>query len=227
MPKYRHLILATAGVMMLALPASAAYAATAHPASSKPVLTVGKKGGPAVKKHAVLKASLASKTKVSFALGAFNATCKSSRLKAKVTANPSKSGKATLSVTGQTLTKCALSTTLATLKSLKPLNLPYAATISSKGLVIVTGSKSSEPLGFKASITVGTTSATCVYNASKVSGSASNKGNKVSFKSQKFTLNTAASSALCTEAAATATFSATYGPVVDSSVKHSPKVFVS
>ena len=87
MPKYRHFVLATAGFMVLALPASAAYAATAHPAASKPVLTVGKKGGPAVKKGAVLKASLAKKTSVSFALGSsFKATCTSSSIKTKVTA---------------------------------------------------------------------------------------------------------------------------------------------
>jgi hypothetical protein len=229
MPKYRHLILATAGAMVLVLPASAAYAASAHKA--KPVLTVGKKGGPAVKKGAVLKASLAKKTTVSFALGSsFAATCKSSTLTAKVTANPSKPGKATLSVK-ESLTKCALNPAVSgvTLNSITVLNTPYVATVSnSKGdPVTVAGSKKSKPLSMKASITVGTTPLTCVYTAKSISGHASNTGNKVSFSKQSFALDAGASGSLCTSAAATATFSATYGPVKDTSVKGSPKVFVS
>jgi hypothetical protein len=228
MPKYRHLVLATASLMVLVLPAGEAYAAGA-PTASKPVLTIVKKGGPAVKKRAVLKAGLVRKTSVSFTLGTFKASCKSSTLRARVTANPSKPGKATLSVTGESVTKCSIAVTGVTLKSLTAINLPYAATIrSAKGdPVTVAGSKKSKPLGFKAVVTVGTTSATCVYTAAKVSGHASNTGNKVSFKSQKFTLNASASNPLCAQAGATtATFSASYGPVRDTSVRHSPKVFV-
>ena len=227
MPKYRHLILATAGAMVLVLPASAAYAASAHKA--KPVLTIVKKGGPAVKKGAVLKASLASKT-VAFALGSFSAACKTSTFKAKVTANPSKPGKAALSVTVQKFGKCALNPTVTgvTLKGITALNLSYDATISNaKGdPVTITESKKSEPLSFEASIALGTTPLTCIYTATAISGHASNKGNKVSFSKQSFTLNTTKSSQDCSIPGATATFSATYGPVVDSSVKHSPKVFV-
>jgi hypothetical protein len=231
MPKYRHLILATAGAIALVLPASAAYAASAHPASAKPVLTVGKKGGPAVKKGAVLKASLAKKTTVAFALGtSFAATCKSSTLTAKVTANPSKPGTATLSVK-ESLTKCALNPAVSgvTLNGITVLNAPYVATVkNSKGdPVTVAGSKASKPLSLKASITVGTTPLTCIYTAKSVSGHASNTGNKVSFSKQSFALDAGASGSLCTSAAATATFSATYGPVKDTSVKGSPKVFVS
>ncbi|HUA40462.1 MAG TPA: hypothetical protein VMA32_02775 [Streptosporangiaceae bacterium] len=230
MPKYRHLILATAGAMVLVLPASAAYAASAHKA--KPVLTVGKKGGPAVKKGAVLKASLAKKTTVSFALGSsFAATCKSSLLTAKVTANPSKPGKATLSVTALSMTKCALNPAVSgvTLNGITVLNRPYVATVSNskRDPVTVAGSKTSKPLSLKASITVGTTPLTCVYTAKSISGHASNTGNKVSFSKQSFALDAGASGSLCTSAAATATFSATYGPVKDTSVKGSPKVFVS
>jgi hypothetical protein len=195
------------------------------------VLTIGKKGGPAVKKHAVLQASLAKKTSVTFALGSFGATCTASTIKAKVTANASRT--ATLSVTKQSLTGCSISVSGVTLNSITALNLPYVATISSaKGNpVTVAGSKSSEPVSFEAKITVGSgtsaVSATCIYTAAKVTGKASNKGNKVSFSKQSFSLDTTSSSSLCSEAAATATFSATYGPVVDTSAKHSPKVFVS
>jgi hypothetical protein len=218
--------------MALSLPASAAYAASAHPAAakSKPVLTVGKKGGPAVKKGAKLSASLAKGAKVSVALGSvFTITCKSSTLKAKVTANPSGPGKATLSVTGWSIGKCPKTVSGVTLNSLSSVNLPYKATVSdAKGdPVTVAGSKKSKPVGFKAVVTVGTTKATCIFTAAKVSGHASNTGNKVSFSSQAFTL-ASSSSALCSQAGvSTATFSATYGPVRDTSVHGSPKVYIS
>ena len=229
MPKYRYIALATASLMMLVAPAGAAYAASAHK-SPKPVLTIGKKGGPAVRKRAVLKASLARHTSVALAIGTFAATCKSSTVKARVIANPSRSGKATLSVTGESITKCSISVAGVTLKSLTAINLPYGGTVSpAKGdPVTIAESKKSKPLGFKAVISVGTTSATCVFTAAKVSGHASNTGNKVTFKGQKFALDASASSALCAEAgASTATFSATYAPLRDTSVKDSPKVFIN
>jgi hypothetical protein len=211
------------------MPAGAAYAASAHPAAAKPVLTIGKTGGPAVKKGAVLKASLAKRASVHFALGSFKATCKSSTFSAKVTGNPSRPGKATLSVTGQMFGKCSLSVSGVTLKSISAFNLPYNAIVSdAKGdPVTVTGAKKSKPLGFKAVIKLGTMRLTCAYTATKTSGHASNTGNKVSFANQKFVLNTHVSSQLCATAAKTATLSATYGPVLDTSVSHSPKVFVS
>jgi hypothetical protein len=212
------------------LPASAAYAASAHPAASKskPVLTVGKKGGTAVKKGAKLTASLVKGTKVTVALGtAFKITCKASTIRAKVTANPSAPGKATLSVTGWSLGKCPKSVSGVTLNSLSAINLPSKATVAAKGdKVTVAGSKKSKPVGFEAVVTFGGQKLHCIYTAKAVSGKASNAGNKVSFAKQKFTL-TKSSSSLCSSAATTATFSASYGPVRDTSVHGSPKVFVS
>jgi hypothetical protein len=233
MPKFRYLALATAGVMVLAAPASAAYAASAHPAASKskPVLTIKKKGGTAVEKGAKLTASLVKGTKVHVALGSpavFTITCKSSSLKAKVTANPSRPGKATLDVTGWSIGKCPKSVSGVTLNGIAALNLPYDATVSTKGdAVTISGHKKSKPVGFEASVTVGSTSATCRFTAAAVSGLASNTGNKVSFSNQSFTL-AKHSSALCKDAGATtATMSAAYGPVRDTSVHGSPKVFIS
>jgi hypothetical protein len=231
MPKFRYLALATAGITVLSLPASAAYAASAHSTASKPVLTVGKKGGPAVKKGAKLTASLARHASVAIALGSvFTVTCKSSTLTAKVTANPSRPGKATLSGTGWSIGKCPKMVSGVTLNSLTAINLPYRATVSdAKGdPVTVAGSRKSKPVGFKAVVTFSGRKLTCAYTAKAVSGHASNTGNKVSFAKQPFTLDTSASSALCAEAGvSTATFSATYGPVLDTSLRHHPKVFVS
>jgi hypothetical protein len=217
--------------MVLAIPAGAAYAASAHPAAStsKPVLTVGKKGGTAVKKGARLTASLVKGTKVTVALGSLaTVTCKSSMITAKVTANPSSPGKATLSVTGWSISGCPKSLNGITLDSLAAVNTPYVATVSNaKGdPVKLAGSKKSKPVGFKAVVTFSGQKLTCIYTAKALSGHASNTGNKVSFAKQPFALDTSASSSLCS-AAPKAAFSATYGPVRDTSVTHSPKVFIS
>jgi hypothetical protein len=228
MPKFRYIALATAAVMVLGAPAGAAYAASAHKAP-KPVLTIGKKGGTAVGKGAVLTAGLARKTSVVLALGTYTATCTSSTLTAKVTGNPARSGKATLSLTRQTIKGCSISVTGVTLKSLTALNLPYNVTISTarRDPVTIAGRRASKPLSFEAAISVGTLNLTCVYTAASASGHASNTGNKVTFAAQKFSLDTTLSSSLCSSAgASTATFSATYGPVRDTSVRHHPKVFV-
>jgi len=233
MPRYRPVVLAAACALALAAPASAAYAASAHHAA-KPVLTVSKKGGPAVGKRAALKASLAKGKDAMFALkttsfGTFSATCSRSTLRATVAANPSQRGKATLSLTGETVSHCKLSGVPAglsiSLTSIKALNLPYGATVSSaKGFPItIAGSSATKPLTFQATIDVSSTPLTCAYTAKKATAHASNTGNKVSLVKQKLTL--AASSPYECAVAPSVTFSATYGPLRDTSVKHSPKVF--
>jgi hypothetical protein len=233
MPRYRPVVLAAVCALALAAPASAAYAATAHHAA-KPVLTISKKGGPAVRKRAVLKASLPKGKSATFALntssGSFNATCTSSALKAKVTGNPARSGKATLSLTAETFGGCALtgaSGTGITLTGIKALNLPYGVTISSaKGFpVAIVGRSRTKPLSLEASITVSSTTYTCVVTARRATAHASNSGNKVTVK-EKLSLDATDSSGVCSEVGvSSATFSATYGPLRDTSVKHSPKVF--
>ena len=74
MRKYRYAALATAGLLVLAAPASAALAST-HKAAPKPVLTVGKVSGAAVKKGAKISAGLAKGHKVNMKIGSFGATC--------------------------------------------------------------------------------------------------------------------------------------------------------
>jgi len=237
MPRYRAVIVAAACALALAAPAGAAYAATAAHHAAKPVLTVGKKGGPAVRKRAVLKASLAKGKSAVFALntslGTFTATCTKSTLEVKVTANPSTRGKATLSLTGETISSCTLKGAPdgITLTSISATNLPSDVTISSaKGFPItIAGRSKTKPLAFSAVInasSVGAGSLTCVVTAPTAKANGSNKGNEVTVSKQKFTLDKSASSADCS-IASTATFSATYGPIRDTSVKHSPKVFVS
>ncbi|HXB47130.1 MAG TPA: hypothetical protein VNW50_05155, partial [Streptosporangiaceae bacterium] len=190
MPRYRPVALAAACALALAAPASAAYASTAQHAAAKPVLTIGKKGGPAVKKRAVLKAGLAKGKSAVFELttsvGSIKATCSSSALQAKVTANPASRGKATLSLTGATFRHCKLSGLPSginiSLTSVKALNLPYGVTVrSAKGFpVTIAGRSSTKPIGFQANInasSVGLGNLSCVVTAPTVKAHASNAGN--------------------------------------------------
>jgi hypothetical protein len=228
MPRYRAVVLAAACALALAAPAGAAYAASAAHHAAKPVLTVGKKGGAAVKKRAVLEASLAKGTSVTFTIAvgssSLTANCKSSTLTAKVTANR---GKATLSLTGLTVRRCTAPDGVSL--SVKTLNLPYRVTISSAKSfpVTIAGRSKAKPLSFQASVTLNSSTFTCVGTAQRASGHASNSGNKVSVK-QKFTLDAKKSSAECASlGVSSVTYSATYGPLRDTTVRHSPKVFVS
>jgi hypothetical protein len=232
MRNYRYLAIAAGVAMVVSLPAGGALAlASAHKAP-KPVLTIGKVGGTAVKKGAVLKASLPKGASVTFALTADGQTasvaCTSSSIEAQVLRNPARAGEATLSVWSVSVSNCG--TVDGVSLSLKAINPPYGATIkAAKGNpVTLTEASKSAPMGFAATIKEDSVEATCVFTAASLSGQASNKGNAVGFSKQELTLDTSASSGACTLAHITsATFTATYGPIVDSSVKHDPKVFVS
>jgi hypothetical protein len=232
MRKYLCLAVAAGAAMVLSVPAGAALAASTHKAP-KPVLTIGKVGGTAVKKGAALNASLPKGGSVTFAITADGQTgsvaCTSSSIGAKVTRNPAKAGEATLSVTSVLVSNCG--TVDGVSVSLQAINLPYGATIKAAKDDPVTFSEASKskPMGFKATITEDSVEAACVFTATSFSGHASNKGNAVAFSKQQLTLDTQLSDPLCTSAVhiTGATVTATYGPVVDSSVKHSPKVFIS
>ncbi len=89
----------------------------------------------------------------------------------------------------------------------------------------VSGTKKSKPISLTATVKLATTTITCTYTAASIAGKASNKGNTIAFSRQKFKFSTGGS--LCTSLGNTASFSATYGPVTDTSVKGKPKVFVN
>ena len=224
MTKYVYVVAAAASALLIAAPMVSAEAATAH------VLTIGKTGGAAVSKGAVLKSGLASKTTATFTIGKMTVKCTSASFTAKVTSNPavSATAMATESVTASTLTKCSV-------KGLKSIsvasnNLPNNATISAaKGNPAkVSGTSKSKPLSLTATVVVtGIPKFTCTYTAASISGAASNKGNVIAFSKQKFTFSQGSNKKLCTSVGKTASFTATYGPVTDTSVKGSPKVFVN
>jgi hypothetical protein len=218
MPKNFYLAAAAASALLIAAPMIPAEAATAH------VLTIGKTGGTAVSKGDVLFASLAPKTVVVVSESGQKLTCKSATVTSKVVSNPSAPGKATESVTKETLSKCTVSIKGVTIKSAIAINLPYVSTVSdSKGNPVkVSGRSKSKPLGFIATVKVGTTTFTCTSGAASITGHASNRGNTVSFSKQPF--KKLKGGPRCPKSGA---FSATFGPLTDTSVKGHPKVFVN
>jgi hypothetical protein len=224
MPKYRYLALAAACAMVLA-PGSVAFAASAHQAAKKPVLTTGKVGGTAVKKGATIKASLAAKSAVTFSLGSIgSAKCTKSTISAKVTSNTSSSAK--LSLKTQTLSGCSVSVSGVTLSSVKAVDLPYNVSVKPGGATTVSGTSSSKPVGLAATASLGSTSLTCVFTAKSVTAKASNKGNTISVSGAVLTLNktlSGSSYSTCSDVGTTAKLSVKYGPLTDSG----KKVFVS
>lgn len=228
MRKYRYLAMAAGVAALLSVPAGAAVAASTH--AAKPVLRIGKASGTAVRKGAVLKAGLPKHGKAIFTIGSDSATCTSASITAKVVRNPASAGKATLSVTATTVGKCTITGAPAgfSLHSLTAINLPYAGVVKAakSPLVTITGSKKSRPVAITAAIyDKGKPFLSCTFDTSALVGHASNKANTFSFSKQKFSLAKGQNS-FCAAVGKSATFTATYGPVRDTSVKHSPLVFV-
>jgi hypothetical protein len=220
--KYLYLAMAAASATVLAAPVVAQAAPAAHPS----VLTISKAGGTAVKAKAKLTASLAKGASAVFVLkGVATITCKSSSFTAVVVKNPTAPGTATEKQTAESIGKCTVNISGASVKTIKALNLPYNASVSDKkGFpVTVAGTSAKKPIELTATAAVGTSSIVCTYKATKISGSASNKGNSITVTKQTFKV-VAGSNVLCP---ASSTFSAKYGPVKDTSVKGNPAVFVN
>jgi len=202
---------------------------TAAPASAAvDVLTISRVGGSNVHVGDILKASLVTNTSAGFFQSATSTTgikCAKSTFSAKVTANPGKPGTAKESVTSQTFSSCTSNVSgVTSVQSVKVGNLPYNSTISDSAGFPVKVKQTSTTKPLKTTLVLNTMlgPVTCVYTAAGISGSASNTGNTVSFKNQKFTLKSGPSSCF-----SSGFFTAKYGPVKDTSRTNSPKVFVN
>ena len=219
MSKYRYLAMAAASALVVAASAGAANAVATH------VLTEGSAGGTAVAPGAVLTAGLAKGSTVSYTLKSMKLTCKSSMLTATVSTNPVAKGTADESLTAQTVSHCTVNVKHVSIVSLKTLNLPFNVTVSDAAgfPVKVSGRSKSKPLAFSVLVQAGKLKIPCTYSAASITGHASNKGNVISIKNQKFKF-TAGSHKYCL---ASANVSATFGPVKDSSVTGKPSVFVN
>ncbi|WP_030906770.1 hypothetical protein [Streptomyces sp. NRRL F-5126] len=220
----KRTLLATAGVSAAAalLAAAPAFAAGAAAGS---VLTYGSAGGTAVATGDVLTAALAPGAQAVIATtsgGSTGITCTSSTFTASVTGNPAAPGTATESVTDHTFGGCTTNVLGATgVQSITVGNLPFASTATSAGALDVAAG-SAGPITTTLELNTVLGSITCVYTSTGLSGTTSNTGNTITFTDQHFAKTTG--SGLCPS---DGYFSATYGPVQDTSVSGSPSVFVN
>lgn len=210
--------------VLAAIPALALIGATSASADGT-VLTYGSAGGTAVSVGDVLSAPLASGTNATLynsSTGTTGITCTSSQFTATVTDNPAAPGTASESATAQTFSGCTSNVFGVTgVKSITVNNLPFTTTVASDGTLTVT-----PPAGSTVQTTVVLStllgSVTCVYQAPSLSGVSDNTANTIAFSNQAFTKSSG--SGLCPSAGY---FTATYGPVQDTSVSGSPAVFTN
>jgi len=210
-----------AAAAALLIPLQAAIPATAATAASHDVLTISKVGGTNVKKNAILKAGLKSGSTATF-LTSKNAgvTCKAVSFTDKVLSNPRKKGTAKEELTKQTFSKCSVHGIPDTtgVNSVKLNNLPYKSTISDSKGDPVSVSGTTATISLKSVLG----SLTCQYHATTTKGSASNSSQTISFSNQPFKYKSGPSA--CPKSGH---FTATFGPVKDTSVKGSPHVYVN
>ncbi|MEU3612317.1 Tat pathway signal sequence domain protein [Streptomyces sp. NPDC006872] len=218
----RHTVPALAASAVLTalafLPATAASADDA-------VLTYGSAAGNAVSVGDVLTASLANGTTATLATsstGTSGITCTGSTLSATVTDNPAAPGTATESATAQTFSGCTSNVFgVRGVQSITVNDMPYTTSAASDGTVTVTPASGS---AIQTTVVLSTLlgSVTCVYQAPSLSAVSSNSDTSLTFTNQVF--SKVSGSLLCT---GKGYFTATYAPVVDSSVDGTPAVYIN
>lgn len=205
----------------------------ATPASADPsaalagnVLTYPTAGGTAVAVNDVIQASLKTGTNATFynsTSGTTGIKCAASSFSAKVLTNPTAPGTATESLTAQTFGTCTTNVFGTTgVQSITLNNLPYATSVTSAGVVKLTGTAAA-PIQSTVVLKSLLGTVNCVYRTStnSLTGAAVNATNSITFTNQPFTKFSG--SALCFN---TAYFSATYSPVRDST-KGNAAVYVN
>jgi hypothetical protein len=225
MPRYRRIGAGLAAVALLTTLLGAAPASASTLASA--VLTYGSAGGSAVGVGDVLQASLKTGTNATFyssATGTTGVKCAASSFSAKVLTNPSAPGTATESLTTQSFTSCTTNVIGTTgVNSVTVNNLPYATSVTSAGVVTLTGT-STAPIQSTVVLATLLGPITCVYRANNntITGVASNATTSITFTNQTLTKSSGPSTCFTT-----AYFSATYSPVRDVTKTGSPIVYVN
>jgi hypothetical protein len=205
----------------------------ATPASADPsaalagnVLTYPTAGGTAVAVNDVIQASLKTGTNATFynsTSGTTGIKCAASSFSAKVLTNPIAPGTATESLTAQSFGTCTTNVFGTTgVQSITLNNLPYATSVTSAGVVKITGTAAA-PIQSTVVLNSLLGTVNCVYRTStnSLTGAAVNATNSIVFTNQPLTKFSG--SALCFN---TAYFSATYSPVRDST-KGNAAVYVN
>ncbi|MEV0427787.1 Tat pathway signal sequence domain protein [Micromonospora sp. NPDC050495] len=220
MPRYGRIGASLAAAALLASSLIGAAPATAAPLASS-VLTYGSIGGSAVSVGDVIQASLASGTSATFyssTSGSTGVKCAASSFSAKVLTNPTAPGTATESLTAQSFTSCTTNVFGTTgVQSVTVNNLPYATSVTSAGVLTITGSIQSTVV---LNTLLGPT--TCVYKATSLTGAATNGTNSITFTNQVLTKSSGPITCF-----STAYFSARYSPVKDITKSGSPAVYVN
>jgi hypothetical protein len=207
--------MAAATALLAVLPLTAASGATHN------VLTIGRAGGKNVKVGAILKARLQGHTRATFFTPGTRTgvQCRRATVTDKVRKNPRTPGTAVESLTGQTFGRCTTNIAGATaVRSVRVTQLPYLTTIRSSASHSVTVFRARTKITLKT--VLGTV--TCTFATARIRAHASNVGQRIIFTKQVFRLS--AGSSACP---ARGSFSATFGPVADFSVRGHPHVFVN
>ncbi|MER6298185.1 Tat pathway signal sequence domain protein [Kitasatospora sp. NPDC001539] len=225
-----HLTVPAAAAAALALAAivPAAVPASAAPYAAGAVLTAGSAGGTAVAAGDALAAPLAAHTSATFystATSTTGVTCATSRLAATVLTNPAAPGTATESLTGLTFGSCTSNVTgVTSVRSLTVDTLPYGVTVSDgPGLPVTLTGGTAGPIRATAVLNSWFGTITCTYQLSGAfTGTADNTAHSLTFTNEHFAKS--GGSGLCP---ADGYFSASYGPVTDTTQSGSPAVYVN
>lgn len=215
---------AAAALTAGAVPASAAPG----PLAATPVLTTGGADGTPVAVGDVLVAPLVANTRATFystTTGSTGVTCAVSQFTASVLGNPAAPGTATESLTGHTFGSCTSNVTgVTSVKSLTVGNLAYNVSVGSgAGNPVAITAGSAGPIRATAVLNSWFGTLTCSYQLSgEFTGSADNATHGLVFRNEHFVKS--GGSSLCP---ADGYFSASYGPVTDSSQPGSPVVHVN
>lgn len=225
----RSVPIAALAALALAVSASPARADDDPPAADPvAVLTTGSLAGTNVAVGDVLNATVAEGTTANFATAAGGSTgvkCAVSAFTATVADNPAAPGVATESTTAHTFSSCTANIFGVTrVNSVTVNNLPFGTTVdSATGTVTVSGT---ETAPIQTTLSLGTIlgSVTCVYQATNgsISGVSSNTDNSIAFADQAFTKTSGPITC-----PGSGFFTATYAPVVDTTVEGSPVVFTN
>ncbi|WP_327673842.1 Tat pathway signal sequence domain protein [Kitasatospora sp. NBC_00458] len=214
-----------------ALAAAAVLAAgtvTPAQAAGPAVLTHTAPGGPNVAVGDVLTANLVAggfATFYSSATGTSGIKCATSSFSATVTGNPAAPGVATEQLNSHIFGSCTANVVgVTSVQSITVNNLPYTNSVSdAAGNPVSLSPTAAGPLQTTVVLKTILGTITCVYRApGSIAGTTSNVGQTIGFASQAFPKVSGPSTCF-----PTGYFSATYGPVTDSSVPGNPHIYIN
>ncbi|MFF2044420.1 Tat pathway signal sequence domain protein [Kitasatospora sp. NPDC058170] len=217
----------TLGTAALAALALATAAVTPAQAAAPAVLTYGGPGGTAAAVGDVLTADLVPGTYATFyssASGTSGIKCAVSAFSATVTSNPAAPGVAVEQLNSHTFGSCSANVLGVTgVQSVTVNNLPFTNAVSDGAGNPVTLSPTAGPLQTTVVLKTILGTITCVYRApGSISGTTSNTAQTIGFASQAFNKFSGPSTCF-----AAGYFTATYGPVLDTSVAGNPHIYVN